>query len=128
MKKLLIINFLIIAVYILPSNDIDNFKKKLFVVPEKERIEILHKLASSYDVLPISECITYSEQALELSKKLNDKSSETNSLLIIAELYGLSGNYENSLLYFQKYITWKDSIFKIEYEEEKKQIWKVEKL
>lgn len=120
--KFLIFIFLIITVYIHPTNDINNLKKRLFIVPEKERIEILHKLASFYDTLPISECITYSEQALKLSKKLNDKTSEINSLLIIAELYDQSGNYESSLIYFQKYITLKDSISQIEFEKEKKQV------
>ncbi|MCK4654412.1 MAG: GGDEF domain-containing protein [Candidatus Cloacimonetes bacterium] len=122
MKKFLIFIFLIITVYIHPTNDINNLKKSLYIVPEKEKIDILHKLASSYDILPISECITYSEQALELSKKINDKSFEINSLLIIAKLYDQSGNYESSLIYFQKYTTLKDSISQVEFEKEKKQV------
>ena len=83
---------------------IETLKKKLSECQKdgKEKVKILNKLAEAYWDLSPKKSLEYSNQALELSKKLKYNKGKALSLLNIGIGYTDLSNYDKALKYLLK--------------------------
>ncbi len=80
-----------------------------------ETANILFQLGRSYFKLGnYSTCLQHFLPGLSLSRRLNDKTRERNSLNFIAQAYYELRNYKSAAAYFKAYSTLSDSIHKSE--------------
>ncbi len=122
------ISFILICfLFIVPlfcNHNSQEILKKISLSSQDVKLSLLKELASCYPELSLDECIQYGNEALELSKKVNNKQSETEIFLILAKLYNQKDNHERSTYFYSKFITLQDSLFHLEFENEQQRIRK----
>jgi len=82
--------------------EIDALKGRLKNASNKEKIEILNKLAGAYWELPPNERITFAEQAINLAEKFHDNKSKAESYNHLGVAYNNMGDSQKSMDYFLK--------------------------
>ncbi len=74
------------------------------------RVNLLHDIASSLRRIDQKKGLTYAEEALELSEKLNFKKGKANSLKYHGIMQKRSGNYPKTPEYYQKSLRIREKI------------------
>jgi len=102
MKKSYFIFFIIsLVVFQLYAKEVDS-DKSLNNFPDRERIELLLRMAEESIPGSLDKARTYSTQALELSRQLKDVSNQVQALLLMGETYKTQGNYISAFREFHQ--------------------------
>ncbi len=81
---------------------IDSLKNRLNEADELSKIEILNELSKLLSTVSYEEALKYSEEALDLAQKVNNKKEEAKSLHLIGTIYYYRGNFDKALDYFKR--------------------------
>lgn len=93
---------LILPCILLASGDMREMEKKLETAPPTEKLDILLKLSFYYHDRTPHKTIEYATQALHLSRRLKDETSEGLALLHIGLGLDNSDQYKKSLDYYNR--------------------------
>jgi len=83
----------------------DSLQKKLDAVPEKDKIEILQKLAAIYTKDSAALGLSYARRALALARKYQNQEQEAEALSRIAKVCYFKGDYPQALEYYNLSLT-----------------------
>jgi diguanylate cyclase (GGDEF)-like protein len=89
---------------------IDSLEIKLQKASGIEKIEILNSLSEHYRENSPEKSIGYGNQALEISKKINNKKLQADALNNIASGYYFLSEYDEALKYYQKSLSINEEI------------------
>ena len=84
------------------STETSALKSKLASVSGKEKIEVLNKLAASYEGLSARDRIAFAEQAIALSEEFHDQKSKAEAYNHLGIAYNNIGSSEKSIDWFLK--------------------------
>jgi tetratricopeptide (TPR) repeat protein len=106
--------FVCIPLILFPSTffaeePVEALEKKLNTAAGKQKIEVLNKLAGAYREKSPGKCITFAEEALELSVRFDDLNGKTTALSCLSYGYLYSHNEEAAL----KHILETKSLYKL---------------
>lgn len=96
---------LILTRPIFANNNIDSLEIELKKANELNKIDILITLSKAYWTIAPSKGILYSNKAIELAEKHNNKNDKAKALLYGGVNMWFMGAYDTSLEYFQKSLT-----------------------
>jgi signal transduction histidine kinase/Tfp pilus assembly protein PilF len=102
-----LIPFLILSINLFSQINTDSLEKRLsqFIGTNKEKVDILNKLAERHYGTSPEKSIEYGQQALALSKQLNFHKGQAKSLENIGIGHSYLGNYNKALEYLIKSLT-----------------------
>ncbi|KQC08974.1 MAG: hypothetical protein APR54_03940 [Candidatus Cloacimonas sp. SDB] len=92
MKKSYFILIISLVVFQLFTQEV-NPDKSSKNLPDQERIELLLRMAEESIPGSLDKARTYTTQAQELSRQLNDISNQVQAILLLGEIYKTQGNY-----------------------------------
>ncbi|MCK4662580.1 MAG: tetratricopeptide repeat protein [Bacteroidales bacterium] len=101
-SSLIILLFFFIVFNIFSQTKIDSLENKLKISKNKEKPEILNKLARNYMNISLDTSMEYANTALELAKKSGNKEQEANALKYIGVAFYYKSNYDIALEYYKE--------------------------
>lgn len=102
-KRIIISFFLLIPVLSFCQNDsiIQNLKNRLnTTVDEKQRLEIILKLAQNLNATDIKQSLNYANEGLTLAKKLDEDLLIAKANMEMGSVFFNQGNYKRSVQYY----------------------------
>lgn len=103
-KRITYFTFILSVLCIIPLSSLfsqrqaaDSLKNELEAAEGKTRIEILNELSRAYWNISLDSGLLYAQEAYEQAEELNDKSSLSDALNRIANVYYLMGDNEKAL-------------------------------
>ncbi len=97
-----------ITIFIIASNkslantQTDSLKHQLLSSEGIEKMKVLQKICRSYLFVSPDSCAKYVSTTIKLAQELNDIENEANANKQIGYAYFRVGEYDNSLLYFER--------------------------
>ena len=82
--------------------EVDSLVQKLSSVSEKNKAELLNKIAVAYLYIDTKKAHSYAEQALELAISRKDRKEEGTAYVAMGSSYFLRGEYEACLPLFKQ--------------------------
>ena len=84
------------------NSQTDSLKQQLSYSEGNDKMKILQKLCREYLFISPDSCVKYGTETVKLAQELNDKQSEAEANKKIGYALYRVGNYDSSLLYFEK--------------------------
>lgn len=105
--------FLVISLNLFSQSKIDSLENRLKTAEGEERVKLLIDLGTKHlddNTYDTKNCIKYSNEAFELSKKLKNKFFEAFSLKLIGVAFFYEQQYDTSIHYFNSAINFIEEI------------------